>query len=71
VFVVIAGLLALVAVAVFAIVHYEKPADVATVMSPLTGVIVGLVGTYFGVRGATHAQEKANEAERIRRKPEQ
>jgi hypothetical protein len=66
VFVVIAGLLALVGVAVIAILHYSKPADVATAASPFTGVIVGLVGTYFGVRGATQAQQKANEAERLR-----
>ena len=66
-FVVIGGLLALVAVAVVAILHYDDPADVATAASPFTAVIVGLVGTYFGVRGATQAQQKANEAERLRR----
>src|SRR4051794_7336350 len=66
-FVVIAGLLAVVAVAVVAILHYGDPADVATAASPFTGVIVGIVGTYFGVRGATQAQQKANDGERIRR----
>jgi hypothetical protein len=66
-FVVIAGLLAIVAIAVVAILHYGTPADVATAASPFTGVIVGLVGTYFGVRGANLGQEKANEGERIRR----
>jgi hypothetical protein len=70
-FVVMAALLALVGIAVFAIIHYDDPADVATVMSPFTGVIVGLVGTYFGVRGATQAQDKANEAVRIRGRTDQ
>ncbi|MGN6371687.1 MAG: hypothetical protein ACTHM1_01660 [Solirubrobacteraceae bacterium] len=59
--VIIAGLAALVAVAIAAIFHYSSAADVVTAVSPVTAVIAALVGAYFGVRGATLAQQKANE----------
>jgi hypothetical protein len=60
--VIIAGLVAVVAVAVVAMLQYDEAADVVTVLGAVTGVIAALVGGYFGVRGATLAQQKANEA---------
>ena len=60
--VILAGLAALVAVTVVAVLKYDTAADVVTVLGSVTGVIAALVGAYFGVRGATLAQQKANEA---------
>lgn len=59
--VIVAGLVALVAVSVTAIFHFSDAADVVTAVSPISGVIAALVGAYFGMRGATLAQQKANE----------
>ncbi|HEX6460636.1 MAG TPA: hypothetical protein VF032_17085 [Thermoleophilaceae bacterium] len=60
-YVVVVGLVAVVAVAIPAIFHYKSAADVVTVLAPVTGVIGALVGAYFGIRGATLAQQQANE----------
>jgi hypothetical protein len=60
-YVVVVGLAAVVAVAIPAIFHYKSAADVVTVLAPVTGVIGALVGAYFGIRGATLAQQQANE----------
>ena len=59
--VVIAGLLAIVAVFVVAVLTYDVAADVATAVSPVTGVIAAIVGAYFGIRGASIAQGQAME----------
>lgn len=59
--VIVGGLLALVAVSIAAIYHYSTAAEVVTAISPVTAVIAALVGAYFGVRGATLAQQKAIE----------
>jgi hypothetical protein len=61
VWVIVAGLVALVAVSVSAIFHFGTATDVVTAVSPISGVIAALAGGYFGVRGATVAQQKANE----------
>lgn len=54
--VVIAGLLAITAIFVVAVLHYKKASDVATAVGAASGVIGALVGAYFGIRGATLAQ---------------
>jgi hypothetical protein len=59
---VVAGLAAIVITFGIAVARYDKAADAATALAPVTGVIAALVGAYFGIRGATLAQEKANEA---------
>jgi hypothetical protein len=56
-------------VSIAAIFHYSAAADVVTAVSPVTGVIAALVGAYFGVRGATLAQQKANEGLQSLRAP--
>ncbi len=62
VYVIVAGLVAVTTVALAAIVRYDNAADVVTVLGGVTGVIAALVGAYFGMRGATLAQQKAKEA---------
>lgn len=54
--VVIAGLVAIVAVSITAILHYDAASDVATATVGVSGVIAALVGAYFGVRGSSLAQ---------------
>ncbi|HEY7632392.1 MAG TPA: hypothetical protein VH817_16925 [Thermoleophilaceae bacterium] len=60
--VLIAGLAAVVAVATVAMLHYKGAQDAVTVLGPVIGVIGTMVGGYFGIRGASLAQQKANEA---------
>ena len=57
--VVIAGLVAIVAVFVVAVLQYNTAADVTTAVGAVSGVIAALVGAYFGIRGATLAQVNA------------
>jgi hypothetical protein len=57
--VVIAGLVAIVAVFVVAVLQYNTAADVTTAVGAVSGVIAALVGAYFGIRGATLAQANA------------
>lgn len=57
--VVIAGLAAIVAVFVVAVLQYNTAADVTTAVGAVSGVIAALVGAYFGIRGATLAQANA------------
>jgi hypothetical protein len=61
-YVVAGGLLAVVAVFAAAVVRYDDATAVSTAMAPVTGVIAALVGAYFGIRGASMAQEKANQS---------
>ncbi len=56
--VVIAGLVAVVAIFVVAVLHYRTAAEVTTAVGAVSGVIAALVGAYFGIRGATLAQTK-------------
>lgn len=56
--VVIAGIAAVTVVTALAVFEYEKASDVVTVVTPVTGIIAGMVGTYFGLRGTTLAQDK-------------
>lgn len=60
--VVICGLIAIVIIFVFAIEHYKQASDVATATAGVSGVIAALVGAYFGIRGSSLAQEKAQNA---------
>jgi hypothetical protein len=60
--VVISGLIAIVIIFVFAIEHYKQASDVATATAGVSGVIAALVGAYFGIRGSSLAQEKAQNA---------
>ncbi len=60
--VVISGLIAIVVIFVFAIEHYKQASDVATATASVSGVIAALVGAYFGIRGSSMAQEKAENA---------
>ena len=57
--VVIAGLIAIVAVFVFAVLQYKTAAEVTTAVGAVSGVIAALVGAYFGIRGASLAQSNA------------
>ena len=54
--VVMAGLLSIVAVFVFAVFQYKTAAEVTTAVGAVSGVIAALVGAYFGIRGASLAQ---------------
>jgi hypothetical protein len=60
--VVICGLIAIVIIFVFAIEHYKQASNVATATASVSGVIAALVGAYFGIRGSSLAQEKAQNA---------
>ncbi|HYV14392.1 MAG TPA: hypothetical protein VE972_00035 [Conexibacter sp.] len=57
--VVIAGLVAIVAVFVVAVLHYKTATQVTTAVGAVSGVIAALVGTYFGIRGTYTAQKIA------------
>jgi hypothetical protein len=57
--VVISGLIAIVVIFVVAIDHYKQASDVATATASISGVIAALVGAYFGIRGSSMAQDKA------------
>ncbi len=59
--VVLGGLAAIVVVSAFAILHYASASDAVTALAPVTGIISALVGAYFGLRGASLGQQKANE----------
>lgn len=64
--VVIAGLVAVVTIFVVAVLHYKTAAEVTTAVGAVSGVIAALVGAYFGIRGATLAQGKAESASAAR-----
>jgi hypothetical protein len=63
--VIIVGLLTIIAIFVTAILHYKQASEVATATSSVSGVIAALVGAYFGIRGSSLAQEKAQENPRL------
>ena len=64
--VVIAGLVAVVAIFVVAVLHYKTAAEVTTAVGAVSGVIAALVGAYFGIRGATLAQTKVESSSAAR-----
>lgn len=66
--VVIAGLVAVVAIFVVAVLHYKTAAEVTTAVGAVSGVIAALVGAYFGIRGATLAQTKVESSTAAREK---
>lgn len=53
---------------IVAVLHYDNPKAVVTVMGVLTGIVGALVGAFFGVRGATYAalvhRERSDATER-------
>jgi len=57
--VVICGLVAMVAVFAMAVFHYKTAAEVTTAVGAVSGVIAALIGAYFGIRGSSLAQTKA------------
>jgi hypothetical protein len=61
--VVIAGLAAIVAVFVSSLVAFDTAADVTSATAGISGVIAALVGTYFGIRGSSLAQKQAGPPE--------
>ena len=63
--VVISGILAVVAVFVVAALHFTTPSDVTGATTATGGVIAALVGSYFGLRGATAAQGMAQDMMRL------
>jgi hypothetical protein len=64
--VVIAGLVSVVAIFVVAVLHYKTAAEVTTAVGAVSGVIAALVGAYFGIRGATLAQTKVESSNAAR-----
>jgi hypothetical protein len=61
--VVIAGLAAIVMVFVASVIAFDKASDVASATAGVSGVIAALVGAYFGIRGSSLAQKNANAPE--------
>src|SRR3954451_18427091 len=64
--VILAGLAAMTAVTVVALLRYSDPTAIVTALGPGTGVIGALVGAYFGLRASSLAQQNANAAELAR-----
>jgi hypothetical protein len=64
----IVGVLGVAGAGIVAMLHFSSASEAVTVLAPLTGAILALVGTFFGVRTATVAQQKANEAAAIHAK---
>ena len=65
--VVIAGLVAVVAIFVVATLHYKTAAEVTTAVGAVSGVIAALVGAYFGI-GGKHRPDEGRSVERSTRK---
>jgi hypothetical protein len=61
--VILAGLAAMSAVTIGALIRYPNPTAIVTALGPVTGVIGTLVGAYFGMRGSSLAQQNANAGE--------
>jgi hypothetical protein len=59
--VVIAGLVAIVAVFGFSLLRFDKAAEVATAVGSVSGIIAALIGAYFGIRGSSLAQAQVIE----------
>ena len=64
--VILAGLGAMTAVTVGALIRYADPTAIVTALGPVVGVIGTLVGAYFGMRGSSLAQQHAAQAEMAR-----
>jgi hypothetical protein len=60
--VVAVGLLTLVGIFVAALLEWEKPDDVVTGISPITGVVGSLVGAFFGIQAGAAGRERAEAA---------
>lgn len=58
-FVVLFGLLVVLAVFIVAVLRLEKAADATAVIGAVTGVIGTLVGTFFGIHVGAEGKEKA------------
>lgn len=58
----IIGIIGVVVIGIVAMLHYSDASDAVSVVAPVTGVVSTLVGAFFGVRTASLAQQKANEA---------
>jgi hypothetical protein len=65
----IVGIFGVAAVGVVAMLHFSSASDAVTVLAPVIGAISALVGAFFGVRSASLAQQKSNEATVIRTLP--
>jgi hypothetical protein len=65
----IVGIVGVAAVGVVAMLHFSTASDAVTVVAPVIGAISALVGAFFGVRSASLAQQKSNEATMIRALP--
>jgi hypothetical protein len=65
----IVGIFGVAAVGVVAMLHFSSASDAVTVLAPVIGAISALVGAFFGVRSASLAQQKSNEAAMIRALP--
>lgn len=65
----IVGIVGVAAVGIVAMLHFSTASDAVTVLAPVTGVISALVGAFFGVRSASLAQQKSNEAAVIQAQP--
>ncbi|MDA0165830.1 hypothetical protein OM076_36525 [Solirubrobacter ginsenosidimutans] len=61
--VILAGLTAMTAVTLGALIRYPNPTAIVTALGPVTGIIGTLIGAYFGMRGSSLAQQNANAAE--------
>jgi len=59
----LAGVAAVTAITIVALIRYDDATSIVTALGPVTAVIGTLVGAYFGIRGASLAQQNANTAE--------
>src|SRR3954467_1979583 len=59
----LAGVAAVTTITIVALIRYDNAASIATALGPVTAVIGTLIGAYFGLRGSSLAQQKANMAE--------
>jgi vacuolar-type H+-ATPase subunit I/STV1 len=59
----LAGVAAVTAITVIALIRYKDASSIATALGPATAVIGTLIGAYFGLRGSSLAQQNANTAE--------
>ena len=59
----VAGIGAVTAITIVALIRYKDATQIVTALGPVTAVIGTLVGAYFGIRGSSLAQKNANEAE--------
>jgi hypothetical protein len=58
---VIVGIAAVLIICLYAMVHWQSAADVATAISPVTGIIGTIIAAFFGVQVGASGKQRAED----------